>query len=189
MNKVNSEIRDQFEYFEELLHESKIVLDNEIQLNSKKNNPYWLIGECSIQHNTCEDEIFLIVEKSNRDNKYGIKLRCVSLTKTPFFRFDSDGPAHRNDDPAIPLENQLVTTPHFNSFDKNGKSIAYKNEALERPEDAKVIINDIDFGTSLFCMETNSMLVDKNFPKIVYSVPEINFEETKDTNFDSINFE
>jgi hypothetical protein len=130
-----------------------------------------------------------MVEQSKRDNKYGIKLRCANFIKQPYFRFDSDGPAHRNENPKIPLEEQSIKTPHFNSFDENGNYIAYQNETLKNQTKAQIIANDINFGISLFCMETNSKLNDNNFPTITELIQELDFTEKININFDNINFE
>jgi hypothetical protein len=131
MNITNKDIRDQFDFFRELISVGKIVISKTIHLEPKKSNAKWLIGQSSVQHETINEEILFAVERSKRDSKYGIKLRCPSLTDEPFFRFDSDGPAHRNDFPEIPLEEQLVTTPHFNSYKEDGKPIAYKSDELK----------------------------------------------------------
>ncbi len=189
MNKTNKEIKDQFEFFTELVNDEKTVLTETIQLESKRNNAYWLTGQSNVQHKTITEDIALLIERSKRDTKYGIKLRCPALTEEPFFRFDSDGPAHRNDFPDIPLEEQSVTTPHFNSFQENGKSIAYKNDTLKNENEAKSIAEDINFGISLFCMETNSRLEDGDFPTVVDKAPEIELDFDQNTNFDNISFE
>lgn len=189
MIKSNKEIRDQYDFFRELLVENKIVTNKTIQIETKKSNSKWLIGTSNLEHETITDEIIFIVERNKRDSKYGIKLRCSTLTKEPFFRFDSDGPAHRNDDSQIPLEEQSVTTPHFNSFQKDGKPIAYKNETLKKEKEAEIIAADINFGVSLFCMETNSKLNTGDFPTVLDKNPEIEFDGNESVNFDNINFE
>lgn len=190
MNRTNKDIRDQFDFFTELLDESKTVLSPTIQLDSKKGNRKWLTGQSNVQHQTISDTIVFFVERSKRDSKYGIKLRCPSLTQEPFFRFDSDGPAHRNDFPDIPLEDQTVNTPHFNSYKANGKPFAYQNSTLKDTNEAIVIGSDINFGVSLFCMESKSMLLNGGFPTIIDKAPELDFEDNSDnTNFDLINFE
>ncbi|MFD2963692.1 MULTISPECIES: hypothetical protein [Olivibacter] len=189
MSKVNQDVKGNPDLFKELLSDKKYVLTNTIQLHHKINNAVWLIGKSKVQHKNIGDEISLIIEQSKRESKYGIKLRCTSFTQEPFFRFDSDGPAHRNSFPDIPLEKQSVSTPHFNTFNDKGMPFAYKNETLKKEEEAKEIVEDINFGVSLFCMETNTSLSDGNFPNIVEKVPEIKFEDTKLINFDQINFE
>lgn len=189
MNRANKEIRDKFDLFNELLHVDKTITTKEILLTPKKSNAVWLKGQSSVIHKTISDEISFIVERSKRDSKYGIKLLCNSLTGEPFFRFDSDGPAYRNDFPEIPLEEQSVTTPHFNSFNVNGKSIAYKNQTLKKEKEAQHIAEDINFGVSLFCMESNSKLSNGDFPVVVDKEPEFKFTAFESINFDNISFE
>lgn len=189
MNRTNKEIKDNPDFFNELLKTNKIVLTQTIPLESKRNNIMWKIGQSNVQHLTIDEDITLIIEKSKRESKYGIKLRCSSFTQEPFFRFDSDGPAHRNDFPEIPLEEQSITTPHFNTFREDGKTFAYKNETLKISTKAEIIAGDINFGISLFCMETNSMLASGDFPTVVDREPEFEFENPQDINFDQINFE
>lgn len=189
MNRTNKDIRDQFDYFTELLSVNKIALSKIIQLTPKRSNAKWCLGQSNIQHETISDDIILVVEQSKRDSKYGLKLRCPSLSEEPFFRFDSDGPAHRNHFPDIPLEEQSVTTPHFNSYNAAGKPIAYKNETLKKESEAQIIVEDINFGVSLFCMETNTKLTTGEFPIVVDKEPEIEFDFVRNVNFDNIKFE
>lgn len=189
MNRTNKEIKDQFDFFKELVTVDKIVLTKTIRLEPKKSNTNWLRGQSSIQHQTISDDIIFFVERSKRDSKYGIKLRCSSLTSEPFFRFDSDGPAHRNDFIDIPLEEQSVTTPHFNSYKEDGKPIAYKNETLRNEKEAQIIVEDINFGVSLFCMECNSKLSTGDFPTVIDIAPEIEFATIQCINYDNISFE
>ena len=189
MNNPNYDIADQFDFFTELLTEEKIVLSKTIILKSKNNNVYWMNGQSSVQHCSIDYKISLLVEKSKRDTKYGVKLQCKTFTPSPFFRFDSDGPAHRNDIPGVPLDKQSISTPHFNSFNKDGKSIAYKNEILKDETEVKAICRDINFGISLFCMECNTKLENGDFPYVVEDMPEFEFMEQIETNYDQINFE
>ena len=189
VNKPNTEVKNQFDFFNELVYEEKIIRDKEIIMNPKKSNLYWFTGQSNVQHNTINEEIVFIVEQSKRDNKYGLKLRCQNFIKEPYFRFDSDGPAHRNENPKIPLEEQSIKTPHFNSFDESGNYIAYQNETLRNENEAQIIANDINFGISLFCMETNSKLNDNNFPCVTRSIQVLEFAEKNNINFDNINFE
>jgi hypothetical protein len=189
MNRTNKDIRDQFDFFQELILVDKLVLTKTIQLEPKKSNTQWLTGKSSVQHETISDEISFAVERSKRDSKYGIKLRCPSLTDEPFFRFDSDGPAHRNDFPEIPLEEQSVTTPHFNSFKEDGKPIAYKNDILKNEIEAQIIAEDLNFGVSLFCMESNVKLSTGDFPNVIDKAPEIEFSAVQNINFNNISFE
>jgi hypothetical protein len=189
MNRTNKEIKENYEFFTELLSQEKIVLQNTILLDHKRNNAFWKVGGSNVQHVSIENEILLLIEQSKREKKYGIKLRCSSFTAEPFFRFDSDGPAHRNDFPEIPLEDQLVLTPHFNTFKENGRAFAYKGETLNSEKEAKAIVDDINLGIALFCMESNCKSSSDDFPSISYVQPELDFKSQKDTNFDQISFD
>lgn len=189
MSKTNIEIKNQFDFFNELLENEKIIITSTIRLQEKKNNPYWLIGQSNIQHSTLQENVQFIVEKSKRDSKYGIKLSCNSLSERPFFRFDSSGPSHRNAFPEIPLEEQSISTPHFNSYRKDGKAMAYKNEILKKENEARAIVDDINFGVVLFCQETKSNLSSGEFPKVVDFAPEFKFNEEENIGLDNINFE
>lgn len=189
MNRTNKDIRDQFDFFKELMSGVKIVLSKTIHLEPKKSNTKWLTGQSSVQHETINEDISFAVERSKRDSKYGIKLRCPSLTSEPFFRFDSDGPAHRNDISEIPLEEQSITTPHFNSYKEDGKPIAYKNDTLKNEKKAQIIVEDLNFGVSLFCMESNTKLSTGDFPNVMDKAPELGFSDIQNINFDNISFE
>lgn len=167
MNKTNFEIKNNFTLFEKLRDEEKIIVDEEIILNPKMSNANWEECISEVQHRISSANVKFIVEQWKKDSiRYGVKLKCENLSKSPYFRFDSDGPAHRNTDNNIPLEEQSVTTPHFNSFDINGKSIAYKNEVLKNEDESKTIQQDINFGIALFCRESNSKLQNDNYPTV-----------------------
>jgi hypothetical protein len=189
MNITNKAIRDQFQVFKELMAVEKFVLKDSIQLAPKKSNVKWLSGQTPVRHKTLNEEIIFTVERSKRDSKYGIKLSCPSFTKEPFFRFDSDGPAHRNCFPEVLLEEQSVSTPHFNTYNENGKPVAYKNVTLKNESEAQIVAEDVNFGVSLFCMESNSKLSNGDFPIISDILPEFEFEAIENINFDNISFQ
>ena len=176
MKIINNDIRDDFDFFIELMDGEKKVEKEIIYLKQKPTHKDWLSETVNVNHETINEKIGLIIEKKKSYYKYGIKLICKHLTSTPFFRFDSDGPAHRNISDDIPLSEQKVTTPHFNTFDNTGLSIAYKTETLRKEKDAKAIAENINFGVSHFFQETN-INTDGRFPEIKLNVPEL-FEET-----------
>jgi hypothetical protein len=99
------------------------------------------------------------------------------------------GPAHRNYDENIPLNDQQITTPHFNTFNSEGVSIAYKNDVLKNEETAKIIVNDINFGVSLFCQETNSKSKTKDSPEVILKETTLDYNYEEMVNFDDISFE
>ncbi|KQT35523.1 hypothetical protein ASG22_00375 [Chryseobacterium sp. Leaf405] len=189
MSKLNHEIKENFTFFEKLFTEEKIIFDEVIILKNKVNNKRWSESnsKCSISLEI--DDLHLIVEKQKADKKYHIKLRTSKLSQEPFFRFDSDGPAHRNNDDNIPLAEQKVTTPHFNSFNSLGVSIAYKNKVLQDQDQADIILNDINFGMALFCQESNSKLKNNLYPQVLENDLQLDFDYEEMFNFDSLNFD
>ncbi|WP_223559189.1 hypothetical protein [Chryseobacterium lathyri] len=188
-NKTIFEIRDNFIKFKELFEYRKTIIKDQIILVEKETKKDWTIGDSQTEIELEFDDLEFIVEKKKLDKKYGIKFRSQKFCKTPFFRFDSDGPAHRNYDENIPLNDQKVTTPHFNTFNAEGISIAYKNDVLNNEETAKIIVDDINFGVSLFCQETNSKSNSKDFPEVILKETTLNYDYEGMINFDDLNFE
>lgn len=188
-NKTNSEIKNNFDKFKDLFESEKTITDDQIILVEKENKKDWTIGNSKTVTNLEFDDLEFIVEKKKLDKKYGIKYRSQKFCKTPYFRFDSDGPAHRNYDEKIPLSDQMVTTPHFNTFNESGIPIAYKNEILKNEDTAAVITNDINFGVSLFCQETNSKSQNKDFPEVILKENVLDYDYEEMINFDDLNFE
>jgi len=165
MNKINHDVKNSFELFSKLRDENKIIISSDITFEVKENNAKWEKWKSDIDHQICEYDIEFIVEVQKGTSKYGVKLHCKNFTKQPYFRFDSEGPSHRNYSIEIPLEEQSVSTPHFNSFDLNGYSIAYKNDVLKSETESKAIQEDLNFGVALFCDETNTKLENKKYPQ------------------------
>jgi len=173
MSKLNLDVRDNYEYLQKLSYEEKNLSINPIVLEPKKNNGDWLIQSTKIDHFTIKENITLIVEKKLSLYKYGIKLHCPNFTEKPYFRFDSDGPAHRNKT-ELPLSEQKITTPHFNTYDEKGQEFAYKSDTLKSEEDAKAIVENLDFGISHFFQETNIKTNGKTeYPEIRVDNPEL----------------
>lgn len=166
MENTKNNISLNYELYTKLCHDKKIVKDSKIVLSPKVNKKDSQLGTTVIIHNICEYDVEFIIEKSVVSLKYWIKLKSKNLGNAPYFRFDSDGPAHRNADSTLSILNQVVHTPHFNSFDKHGRSIAYQNDILKSPKEAKAIQNNIDFGIALFCQESNTRTHDDNFPSV-----------------------
>ncbi|MDR6157621.1 hypothetical protein QF023_001137 [Chryseobacterium sp. SLBN-27] len=191
MSKLNHEIKENFNFFKKLCAEKKIIHDKMIILQDKVNNKKWLQNNSKCSTSFDIDDLQLIIEKQKEDKKYHIKLRTSKLSKEPFFRFDSDGPAHRNNDENIPLPEQVITTPHFNSYNINGLPIAYKNKVLEDEQQANIISNDINFGMALFCQESNSSssLENNSYPQILDNDLQLDFDYDEMINFNSLNFD
>ncbi|MDT0644970.1 hypothetical protein RM553_19210 [Zunongwangia sp. F363] len=173
MSEINLKVKQNYEYLEELSFSEKNIQEDTIFLKEKNNRKDWLKNSVKVEHSTAKDEMSLIIEKKLFPYKYGIKLHCPNFTEKPFFRFDSDGPTHRNK-----IENSLaeqpITTPHFNTYDEKGQEFAYKSDILRNDKEAKAIAENIEFGISHFFQETNIKLNGKDeFPGLTTENPEL----------------
>lgn len=165
MRKSIPEIKENYKTFSLLLNEKKITQNQIIFFDKEKPSRIdTLYHRSLLQHLLLNKQVELIAEqKKNNYSSYKFQLLCSEFCPEPFFRFDSDGSAHRNKD--LPLKEQMVTTPHFNSFDENGRPIAYKIGELEEVETKD--LEQIDNFFKLFCKECNLRHQDDIFPNII----------------------
>lgn len=189
MQRKNIEVKNDFKHYTELTYGEKLVKEKTILLEQKDTHKDWLSKTSNVEHKNIGDKIDLTVERKKSFYKYGIKLTCKAFTKEPYFRFDSDGPAHRNKSNDIPLSEQKITTPHFNCFDKKGRAIAYKTDILKKEGDSKAIAENIEFGLSHFFQETNiNQHGGKIVPVIELKVPELFVDNAETDPLNGVNF-
>jgi len=169
MGKVVSEnIRDNYPLYTDLRKNRKYGTDKNIDLStSKPNNKNFLTNRKTLlKHITQPDEIDFISEVRVRDYKFfHFNVRCRALCDMPFFRYDSDGPTHRNYDESLPLDDQPVTNPHFHEFNADGVSIAYKTKELKKDETRKAL-EDISLCAAYFYHEGNIRVGKDDYPTI-----------------------
>jgi hypothetical protein len=60
---------------------------------------------------------------------------------------------------------------------------------LKNEKEAQIIAEDVNFGVSLFCMESNTKLLTGDFPNVIDKAPEFEFTAVQNVNFDNISFE
>lgn len=182
-------VKDNWIFFRTLCDGAKVLHDNPIKLKINKGHLTSLFGESYGEHVQTEDEIVLIVDKVLNKDKYGLKLRCEKLHRRPYFRFDSNGPAHNNrDDSKSILENQ-IHTPHFNTFNEQGEEYAYQNDVLKDHNQAKAIAENMEYGIDLFCREINIFLKDGKCPECVDTTVTIGLNITAEEETDNVNFQ
>jgi len=189
MQQINKEIALQYDFFLELFREKKMVDSNIIYLKPKQNKLDWISGSSNVSHMTVDEVVLLSIEQSKRESKYGIKLTCQELSSVPFVRFDSDGPAHRNDDPDKPINEQKIETPHFHTFNEFGKSYAFKTPQLVDENECSAIINDVNFGLAHFCHITNMSAKENIYPEVREMALELSFEDLPTVDFNGVRFE
>ena len=190
-SKVNKEIRDNFQKYETLLKGNKNSAIQTITLNDvKQRHPNTRISTTHVQHEQVSENLELIVESKIVDKRsFKFKLRAPEYTGEPFFRFDSDGVAHYNRNPLVPLPEQKIDTPHFNAFDEKGKSIAYKTEPLKNPGQVEALLNDASLCMAHYCDEAN-VYCNKKYIEIMQTpTGELGFDLENMNPLDGVNYE
>ncbi|WP_448104623.1 hypothetical protein [Pedobacter panaciterrae] len=167
MNKINSEIKNDFITFTRLVIDRKNTTERQIYLNdkkpSRKDTNYY---EKPLVYNP--ENIKLIIEaRQDVRSCFRFKLRCQTFTDEPYFRFDSDGATHMNLDDSNGLLDRKVTTPHFNTYNNAGVVIAYKTVELKNPEVESVLLNDISLCFAHFCHESNIRFPEEEFSEVI----------------------
>jgi len=166
-NPINEEIKNNYVTFEGLLKNRKYTVEKHIYLNEKKPNR----KDTNFYNDVLSykpHKVHLIIEaRQDVATCFRFKLRCEHFTKVPYFRFDSDGATHRNINKNLPLVEQVVTTPHFNSFDEDGNSIAYKTVELKDNTTRDILLKDISLCFAHFCHETNIRYPEEDFSEVI----------------------
>jgi hypothetical protein len=166
--KANKEIQEKYALYKDLYENGKLTKTQSILVNSKKpnNNRYLVSDLVKLEHVTQPHEITLVAEVKIANHKYfHFVVQCNYLSQAPFFRYDSDGPTHRNYDEELSLVDQQVTTPHFHRFNDKGFSIAFKTTPL-LDENARASLEDIRNCIGFFCDVGNIETVQGGFPTI-----------------------
>jgi len=187
---IRPEIRDNYTFYSDLLSNRKSVNEKVIDIsNAKPTNKNFLINDnVLLKHITLVNEIVFISEVKARNYKYfHFKIKCVSLSDVPFFRYDSDGAAHRNYDDNIPLAQQQITTPHFHNFNIDGVSLAYKTKELLN-DASRQALEDISLCVAHFCHEGNIRLGKDDFPSISILSKTLGLTMTEDDPNAGVNF-
>ncbi len=188
--KYSPEIKSNFGMYSTLVKERKAIKENPVTISQiKKSNIHFLESQAAIvKHCILVEEIFFVTEVRILNYKdYHFSLRCPSLSQTPFFRYDSEGAPHRNNDEGIPLKEQMVETPHFNCFNSEGENIAYQTELQKDKINAKKL-EDISQGVIHFFDESNTRLNENDYPLISILPGTLQIPITKSNPLEGVNF-
>lgn len=189
-HKINYEVKKKYSFYQTLLKGIKNLTYPTIILDDLKGTKKdWKIKSVDAKHIHLHDEhvVFTVESKVNDDKNFKFALKCNNLSDTPFFRFDSDGAAHKNAFFEIPLKNQQVTTPHFHKYDENGQCIAYKTEKLKDEKESKAL-EDINLCIIHFCHESHLRYQMDNFPTIEQNPSELPLKLSNDDPLQNIKF-
>jgi hypothetical protein len=186
---VVQQIRDNYTLYTDLLINRKSIREKVIDISEKGRNENYLKNDKVVmEHITLPHNIILISEVKIRNYKsFKFKIKCAGLCEVPFFRYDSDGPAHRNYDENIPFEYQQIETPHFHNFNSNGISIAYQTHQLKNKV-SKEALEDINFSAAHFCHEGNIRVGKEDFPLITILSKELGLTQIENDPNTGVNF-
>ncbi len=187
-NKRNIHIKDNYDFYNQLLSKRKSIFSEVIEIKKFGNNHNTLEEPVSVKHPDIENEMLLLVDvKVNNYNFFQFKLRYKEFFDNPIFRFDSDGDTHWNRIDGIPLEKQQVITPHFHKFNENGIEIAYKTDQLQDEKKSKAL-EDIEVCIAHFFHECNIRLKEDGFPTIKILSNQLGFSYEKENPNQNIQF-
>ena len=182
------EIKENYGFYDNLLKKRKSIFTQLISISETGNNANTLEKSLQISHSELGSEIVLLVDvKVSNHNFFQFKLRCKDLSQVPFFRFDSDGDAHRNYDEDIPLSQQQITTPHFHYFNDSGINIAYKTPQL-LDDVEKQALEDINLCIKHFCHECNLRYSQDDFPDVEILPGALKLKTIKDDPSSNVSF-
>ncbi|MFD2785354.1 hypothetical protein [Hymenobacter rubripertinctus] len=171
MKKINTIVRDNYERYTALIAEPKRTAGPGLDLSQKKGTNK-VLHACQIPviHSDDPIDLWLIAEiRIDRLHDFKFKLRAPSFMGEPLLNYDSAGPTHRNEG-VTSLPEQIVTTPHFNCYDQQGRRIAYKTAPLTNPEVVREL-EDIDRCVIHFYEETRLTHDPAGYPAISLTAP------------------
>ena len=100
---------------------------------------------------------------------FSLKILSTIIPSKILYRYDSDGPEHKNKVDYIPLPQQSVPTPHYHRFDNQGYLLAYQTEDMK---DCSQISNwkDLEKVFEYFCQSGNIHTnISDDKPRIIIS--------------------
>jgi hypothetical protein len=119
----------------------------------KSNHPSSLYEETDLDSDFDFGKITLDCEIRDRNqNNYSFQILTDRFANRVLARLDEGNGTHRNNCDEIPLDQQMVTTPHFHKYDVLGRFIAYKTEVLNKVDITSLSIQE---GFKIFCDEEN----------------------------------
>lgn len=187
MKNINSNIKDNYSFYTNLLEERKSIFSEVIEVQTFLTNKLFE-ENIPVKHPEVVDDMILIVDVSVNNYKYfKFKLRYKEYVDVPLFRFDSDGVTHRNNIDGIPLIEQQVKTPHFHKFNEAGIEIAYQTIQLKN-EATKKALQDIESCIAHFFHECNIRVNTVDFPIIKINPNQLDFTYEKNDPNENVKF-
>lgn len=148
-------IKENYNSYTAYLAARKVVASPFVVSEVKDNHPSSLFAKTDLTSTHIFGDVCLSCEIKN-SNILDFKLAILSniIPSKTLFRFDSEGPDHKNKVDYIPLTEQSVPTPHYHQFDNQGNLLAYQTPEMAdqlKKKDWK----DIEKAFGFFCQMEN----------------------------------
>lgn len=158
MREINTAVVDDYDRYLRIQSDVKHLTSDQICLHRDERRSNQQSADSKVVFDKGQELARLNVSlNSDRLKSFKFRLFCDDFMPEPCYRFDSDGPVHRNpEQPGVTLVNRQIPTPHFHKFDEKGHEIAYKTERLI--SDEKKLLSNYESAMKHFCEEENVAL-------------------------------
>lgn len=161
-------IKENYTSYEAYLASRKVVTSPFVVSETKSNHISSIYAETPLTSTHLFGEVNLSCEVNNSSIcDFSLKILSTIIPSKVLYRYDSDGPEHKNKVDYIPLPQQSVPTPHYHRFDEQGYLLAYQTEEMR---DSSQISNwkDIEKAFDKFCLSGNiHTTIPDDKPKII----------------------
>lgn len=148
-------IKDNYSSYEAYLASRKVVASPFIVSECKLNHPSSICSNSSLSSTHLFGEASLNCEVNSANvSDFSLRILSTIIPSKVLFRYDSDGPDHKNKVDYIPLPQQSVPTPHYHRFDNQGNLLAYQTEDMKDKAQSSYW-KDIENAFDYFCQAGN----------------------------------
>lgn len=156
--EINPAVVDGYSRYVRIHSEVKRLSENQIYLHQDQRRKNQQSSDSNITFDEGDENARLnMTVNVERMKSFAFKLFCDSFMPEPCYRFDSDGPFHRNpESDDATLSQRQIPTPHFHKYDEKGRVIAYRTNKLIVEESS--LLADYEKAMRHFCDEENVVL-------------------------------
>lgn len=181
---IRHDIIDKYIQYENMISCLKKTKSSEVVISEiKQRHDNFLILREALSHELATDiKIGIEVHKNNCD-LFSTWIESSEFPNCHLMRFDTKGGAHKLTSPEVPLKDQMIETPHFHKFEKDGTFQVYRTQDCP-------FINNLDLGFPYFCQLSNTTSPNGNIPNVkIICEGELKFQgENNDDPNENISF-
>lgn len=157
---IRYDIIDKYIQYENMISCLKKTKSSEVVISEiKQRHDNFLILREALSHElTADIKIGIEVHKNNCD-LFSTWIESSEFPNCHLMRFDTKGGAHKLTSPEVPLKDQMIETPHFHKFEKDGTFQVYRTKDCS-------FINNLDLGFPYFCQISNTTSPNGNIPNV-----------------------